>query len=284
MTRTLHFGPVGLAWRFDADDARWRPFLNAYAPYLDGAPGAVTVEAAIGPVVPPYPGAELPSSLIRERRVRGRDFDLGDGLVRGTLARDDHILCTIDPVLLAGVGLRVLEQFFYLLFYQAALGGAAAEGRAPFLLHSSAVLVGERAHVFCGPSESGKSTAAANSSAHVVLTDEAVVITPGPDGLRAAGSPVNPFCPLKRPGEGALAGVYLLEQAPAHAVLPIARSDAAPRLTAEIMVPLMLLETDLTLGMARALDRALLLYAAGGVRRLRLLPDPGFWTLLEPPA
>ena len=48
------------------------------------------------------------------------------------------------------------------------------------------------------------------------------------------------------------------------------------------MLPLGLLETSLARGMARALDRALLLYADGGVRRLRLLPDPDFWDLLVP--
>ena len=282
MSQTLHFGPVALAWRFDADDRRWDPFRAAYAPWLDAAPGDLVVEATLAGAVghePPAP--PLPSSLYRARRVSGREFDLGDGLVRGTLARADLCRCEIHPVLLRGVGLRVLEQFFYLLFYETALA-AAEEARAPFLLHGSALLAPRGVHVFCGPSESGKSTAAGHPCAHTVLTDECVVLAPDAGGVRAAGSPVNPFCAARRPGSGPLAGLYLIEKGPAHDLQPIGRADAVPRITAEIMLPLGLLETGLARGMARALDRALLLYAGGAVRRLRLLPDAGFWPLLEP--
>ncbi len=283
MSQTLHFGPVALAWRFDADDPRWRPFQAAYAPWLDAAPGDLVVEAALaGDLDDEPPAPRLPSSLYRARRVSGRDFDLGDGLVRGTLVRTDLCRCVIHPILLRGVGLRVLEQFFYLLFYQTALAAADAEALAPFLLHGSAVLSPRGAHVFCGPSESGKSTAAGHQCAHTVLTDECVVFSPGAGGMRAAGSPVNPFCVARRPGAGPLAGLYLIEKAPAHALQPIGRAEAVPRITAEIMLPLGLLETSLARGMARALDRALLLYAGGVVRRLCLLPDPGFWPLIEP--
>ncbi|MHB8078491.1 MAG: hypothetical protein ACYDIE_04475 [Candidatus Krumholzibacteriia bacterium] len=281
MLQTLHFGPVALAWRIDAADPRWRPFQAAYAPWLDGAPGDLVIEAALADDAG-GPPPRLPSSLYRARRVDGRDFDLGDGLVRGTLARTDLCRCVIHPVLLDGVGLRVLEQFFYLLFYQTALAAVEAEARAPFLLHGSAVLAPRGVHLFCGPSESGKSTAAGHPCAHTVLTDECTVLAPEPGGLRATGSPVNPFCAARRPGSGPLAGLYLIEKALAHALLPIGRAEAVPRLTAEIMLPLGLLETDLARGMARALDRALLLYAGGRVRRLCLLPDAGFWPLLEP--
>lgn len=280
MATTLHFGPVALAWRFDAADPRWDPFLAAYAPWLDGRPGDLVVEATVaGDNAAPPP---LPSSLYRAREVRGREFDLGAGLVRGALVRGDLCRCRIHPVLLRGVGLRVLEQFFYQLFYQTALAGAGTEAVAPFLLHGSAVLAAGGVQVFCGPSESGKSTAAGHAGPRAVLTDECVVLTPVAGGMDAAGSPVNPFCAARRPGAGPLGGLNLIEQAPEHALLPIGRAEAVPRLTAEIMLPLGLLETGLARGMARALDRALLLYAGGKVRRLRLLPDPGFWPLLEP--
>lgn len=279
MTTTLHVGPIGLRWRIDDGDPAWRPFLQAYGPWLDEGAGRLTVEAEPGG---PAPAAPLPDSLIRARVVRGRDFDLGDGLVRGTVRGGGEVACTIAPVLLRGVGLRVLEQFFYLLFHEAALDGAAATDRAPFLLHASAVLSGGRVHVFTGPPESGKSTAAANSRPRAILTDECVAIVPGPEGLRAIGTPVNPFCAERVPGEGPLAAVCLLEKAPEHALLPVSTAQAVPLLVPEVMLPLRLLETDLGLGMGRALDRALLLCRSGLVRRLRLRPDPGFWALLEP--
>jgi len=273
-------GPVRLGWRLDAGDARWAPFRAAYARWLDDAPPDLVVAAEIGPARA-APGGPLPDSLIRARVVRGRDFDLGDGLVRGLVAGGDGVACTVDPVLLQGIGLRVLEQFLYLLFHQAALAGAPAAAAAPFLLHGSAVLDRGRVRVFTGPSEAGKSTAAANSRPRPILTDECVAIVPGPAGLRALGTPVNPFCAERAPGEGPLAGVHLLEKAAAHARLPVAAAEAVPRLVPEIMLPLGLLETDLGVGMGRALDRALLLCRAGVVERLRLLPDPGFWALLE---
>lgn len=284
MQRIMAFGPVGFAWRLDADDRRWQPFLTSYAAYLrddDKAPSLLTIDALIGPAAAGA-AVRLPNSLIRARAVSGRDFDLGDGLVRGVIGSDGGVRCTIAPVLLHGVGLRVLEQFFYLLFHEAALAGAAEESAAPFLIHGSAVLDGERAHVFCGPSESGKSTAAENSRPRPILTDECVAIGNGPDGLCASGTPVNPFCQERRPGSGTLAGVHLIEQAPTHARLPIARAAAVPRLTAEIMVPLRLLETSLAVGMGRAIDRSLRLCSAGIVDRLRLRPDGGFWALLAP--
>lgn len=286
MQRIMAFGPVDLAWRIDAGDRRWQPFLTSYSAYLredHGVRALLTIEARIGQPAD-HPVARLPNSLIRARTVRGRDFNLGDGLVGGVVGSAGDVRCTIDPVLLQGVGLRVLEQFFYLLFHEAALGGAAEERVAPFLMHGSAVLDGERVHVFCGPSESGKSTAAGNSQPRPILTDECVAISDGPDGLWAAGTPINPFCTSKRPGGGPLTGIHLIEQAPVHERLPIARKAAVPRLTAEIMVPLGLLETHLATGMARAIDRALRLCAAGSVDRLRLLPDGGFWALLAPDA
>ncbi len=284
MKRTLRIGPAALEWTLDAADPRWEQFLAAYAAYADGERPALATMRIEAEIERPRPGpaARLPASLIRARAVRGRDFDVADGLIVGTLPAPDLCRCRLHPALLAGGGLRVLEQFLYLLFYQAVHGGAERPDRAPFILHASAALAPRGAHVFCGPSRSGKSVAAENSRAHRVLTDEAVVVTARPDGAWIEGSPVNPFCADKRPGGGPLAGLYLLRQASAHELRELPRGEALPRLTQEIMVPLGPLELDLSLGMARALDCALRLWETGRVRELRLLPDPGFWRLLEP--
>ncbi len=281
MNATLGFGPIQLTWRFDPRDPRWAPFRTAYGAWLSDAVPHLVIDAEAGAPAANSAGPPLTDSLIRCRTVNGRDFDLGEGLVRGTVSGQGQVECTIAPILLSGVGLRVLEQFFYLLFYEAALGGAAHESAAPFLMHGAAVLSGDRVHVFSGPPQAGKSTAAANSRPRAILTDECVAIIPGPGGPRAAGTPVNPSCAERTPGEGPLGAVHLLEKASAHALLPIATAQAVPRLVPEIMLPLRLLETDLGLGMARALDRALLLCRARLVHLLRLRPDPGFWSLLE---
>ena len=277
----MRFGPVVFAWRIDDANPRWNPFLDAYAAHFarhSNACATVAIEAAVGEF---RPTSKLPPSLIRGRVVRGRDFDLGDGLVRGAVPCEGEVRCTIDPVLLNGNGLRLLEQFFYLLFHEAALVGTTSDATRPFLMHGSAVLSQERVHVFTGPSEAGKSTAAANSRPRAILTDECVAIVPGLDGLCAMGTPVNPFCVERTLGEGPLKGVYLLEKTFTHTLLPVATAEAVTRLVPEVMVPLRLLETDLGVGMGRALDRALLLCRAGLVRRLQFKPDPGFWRLLE---
>ena len=278
----LRIGPVALEWRLDDGDGRWQPFLDAYAAYTDGErPPVATlaVEAEIGPWNGPV---LLPGSLVRARRVRGRDFDIANGLIAGALPEPDRCVCRFHPALLAGNGLRVFEQFFYLLFYQAAHAGVERTADAPFLLHAAAALAPGGVHVFCGPSRSGKSTAIGNSRAHRVLTDEAVVLVPQPGGYRAEGSPINPECAFKQPGSGPLAGVYLLVQADRHELRPAAREDGLLRLTQEVMVPLGPLETNLSLGSARALDCAARLWAIRPAQELRLLPDPGFWRLLEP--
>jgi len=284
MKRTLRLGPAALEWHLDGGDARWQPFLTAYAAYEDGArPPAATlvVEAEIGRPEA-RAGRSLPASLVRARRVTGRDFDVDGGLIAGTLPAADRCRCRLHPALMAGNGLRVLEQFFYLLFYQAVHGGGERTADAPFLLHAAAALAPRGVHVFCGPSRSGKSTAIGNSRAHRVLTDEAVAITPEPSGAWAEGGPVNPSCVFKEPGGGPIAGVYLLAQASKHELRPLSRQAALPRLMQEVMVPLGPLELNLGLGAARAFDCAARLWAIQPVRELRLLPDPGFWRLLEP--
>lgn len=292
MERTLRIGPVALTWRLDAGDRRWEPFLAAYAAYFQaGGPpprARLTIETEVGPATPDG-AARLPVSMARARRVSGRDFDVAQGLIAGTVPAADLCRCRLDPVLLAGCGLRVLEQFFYLLFYQAALQEGEPAADAPFLLHGSAARTGRGVHVFCGPSGAGKSTAAGHSRAHTILTDEAVVVTPaappapgaGPAEVWIDGSPINPFNVDKEPGGGPLAGLYLLAKAPVHALRPVPREEALPRLTQEVMVPLGLLETDMATGMARALERAHRLWASGRVQELHFRPDPGFWALLE---
>jgi hypothetical protein len=230
---TMNLGPIKLEWMIDTDDPGWGDFLTAYRPFLDRTAGHLTIEAEI---IAPRAGAArpvLPASFIRHRRLKGSDFVLGDDLIRGSARGPARLACSIHPILLTGQGLRVLEQFLYLLFYETALARAARESEAPFLLHSSGVLHRGGVFAFCGPAGSGKSTALS-------------------------------LCPA-----GSLLG-------------DISRREAVPRLVAEVIAPIGLFETDLSLAMGRALTCALSLFATGRVKRLRFRPDPGFWSLLDP--
>ena len=281
MLQTLAFGPVRLAWELDPAALHWDEFLAGYRAYLDDGPGDLRVEAAVQDVPPGAPRPPLPNSFIRRRSLRGREFDLGDGLIRGDL-RGDACRCAIHPALLHGTGLRVLEQFFYLLYHHVILAGAERTAGFPFLLHSSAALQDGRAHVFCGPAGRGKSTAAALSTPRPVLTDECTALDLGPGGLRATGTPINPFCREKRPGSAPVAGLHLLSQAAEHARRPVPRDEAVPRLTAEVIAPVGLLEDAPQRGLVRALDCALALYRTGLVGELYFRRDPGFWRVIAP--
>jgi hypothetical protein len=281
--RTLVFGAVGLTWKIDAGHPHWAEFLAGYADYLQDRPGQLQVEAALQEVPPQAPRPSLPNSFIRYRLLRGADFDLGDGLIRGTL-HGDSCRCTIHPVLLHGNGLRVLEQFFYLLYYQVALGYAPRLAEMPFLLHSSAVLQNGRGHLFCGPAGTGKSTVAALSAPRPILTDECTVVNLAPDIPQVSGTPINPFFREKRPGEAPLAALHLLTQADRHARQPLPRSLAVPRLSAEVIAPVGLMEEAAARSLGRALDCALALYRTGLVDELFFRRDVGFWDHLASPA
>jgi hypothetical protein len=110
-----------------------------------------------------------------------------------------------------------------------------------------------------------------------------MVLQPQADQLWVTGTPVNPFCTEKSPDNGPLAGLFLLDQATDHAVCSVSRQEAVPKLTAEVILPLGLMEPDLNRGLARSLDRALKIYRTGMVQKLRFRRDSGFWPLLLAP-
>ncbi|MFH1844020.1 MAG: hypothetical protein ABIF77_12510 [bacterium] len=281
MPYTLNLGPVKLAWDFDADNLHWQEFLAGYRNYLDHSNGDLTLAASVLDVLADSPRPRLPNSFIRERNIEGDRFDLGDGLITGSLPRDNRCHCVIHPVLLHGSGLRVLEQFFYLLFHHVTRSSGRELTAGPFLLHSSSVLQAGTVKIFCGPAGSGKSTAASLSSPRAVLTDECTVLQATGDGLAATGSPINPFCPEKIPGHGPVASLYLLRQAEQHRLVELPRQAAVPRLAAEIITPVGLTDRVVARGLVRALDLALLLYSRCHVQELQFRRDAEFWQLLD---
>ena len=275
MTFKIAFGPVTLAWNTDDRDPRFQEFHDAYAAYVTDRPADVTVTASVIDTKPSDPEPILPNSFMRAREVRGDTFILGENLVIGTLANERDCRCEIHPVLLSGCGLRVLEQFFYLMFQHAVRLSDTAPDRTPFLLHCCAARGPEGALLFSGPSGSGKSTIASLCPAGTVLTDECAIITPGDGGYSVSGSPVNPTFTAKVAGSAPLSRIYLISHGEATRIGDISSLEAVPRLTAEIMVPVGLLETDMELAMTRALDTAIGLMGAAAVKALAFRPDGG---------
>ena len=83
------------------------------------------------------------------------------------------------------------------------------------MLHAAGVVHDARARVFCGPSESGKTTVARLAGARAVLSDESVVLRPGAGGYRACATPffgeAGPV-PTQSSGDAPLAAIYFLRK------------------------------------------------------------------------
>jgi hypothetical protein len=279
-TFNMSFGPIQLAWHLDQDDPEWQEFLAAYRAYEGEGPGDFRINARTMPIDPANPQPVLPNSFMWGRRIDGPNFDLGDGLIRGTLTDETACECDIHPTLLHDCGLRVLEQFFYLLFQQTVTRKFGRNEQTPFLLHCSAAATDSGAMVFCGPSGAGKSTIAANCPPGTILTDECAIIQPQATGAIVTGSPVNPFCTFKTPGTHRLQTLYTISHGQSNTIAPADTFSIIPRLTAEIMVPLGLMETDMGLAMTRAMDAALRLKQMIAVKELGFLPNNTFWDLV----
>jgi len=158
------------------------------------------------------------------------------------------------------------------------LAARAAIDRGGFALHGAAVLRDGRAHVFAGPSRSGKSTAVRLSRPATSMGDDFAVLVP--EGGRWC-VPALPFDNAERidheppPGLVPLATVWRLFQAPRHAVERPARLAAIASLLGCVAFPWAVPEAaDLLL--ARAAE----IVEQGRFGHLQFRPDPGFWSLL----
>jgi hypothetical protein len=220
----------------------------------------------------------LPNSLLTTKTVgAGGEFDIADGLIRGyydQVARRGELKA--KGVLLEGRLMRIFEQ----VLYQAHVSARQAAGLPGFLVHSAGVVADHRGFLFVGPSEAGKTTAALNSMAWHVLGDEMILVIPGGNGPEIVGTSFNGTFRDKHPGRAPLAGVFLLEQAPRHALLPVGQAEATATIAGEIVPPVGLDELPGARTLAAMTDLAAQLVDRVEVARLELLPDPGFWRII----
>ncbi len=261
-------------------DCRQAAFARGLAKWFDhpsapGEPHIVLDTVIVGHEDAPT----LPNSLLTTK-VLGDDgaFDIADGLITGSYdAAARRGTVSAKAVLLEGRLMRIWEQ----ILYQGWVSAAAAAGHGGFLIHSSAVIADGQGFLFVGPSEAGKSTAALNSSAWHVLSDEMNLVTPGPDGPEVVGTLFNGTFREKAPGRAPLAGVFLLNQAPHHALGPVGRAEAVAALAAEFVPPVGLDQVPDETTIPAMIDTAAAFVEQVEVLRLDLLPDPGFWTLIS---
>ncbi len=149
------------------------------------------------------------------------------------------------------------------------------------MIHSCAVIAAGSGFLFVGPSESGKTTAAINSSAHHVLGDEMNLVMGNPAGLLLEGTPFNGTFKAKKPGRAPLRAVFLLQQAPHHRISAINSSEAATLLAAEVVPPVGLDQIPGPETVPAMVDSAVAIIEKVPVFRLELMPDPGFWNVIS---
>jgi hypothetical protein len=123
--------------------------------------------------------------------------------------------------------------------------------RGDLVLHASAVLIEDRAVLFCGPSGRGKSTLAliASSAGHPVLSEDGAVIElggdsavawPGPGGVCSdggrAGGPRTISTSLEAPGPAPVGAVcFLAPRGPRLEVTPLAPAQAVSSLVPSLV-------------------------------------------------
>jgi hypothetical protein len=145
------------------------------------------------------------------------------------------------------------------------------------LVHASSAIRGSSAYLFAGVSGVGKTTISRLAPPDVhVLTDEMSYLRKEPGHFRAYGTPFAGD--LARPGENLsapLAGIYLLNQAPANRIEDVSAADAVRGMMANILF--FAHDPELVEALFEA---AIDLVRRVPVRRLNFVPDASVWDLI----
>ncbi len=143
---------------------------------------------------------------------------------------------------------------------------------APALVvHGTLLAHGGCTFLCCGVSGAGKSTLAAMLGERA-LCDELALVRPAAGGFEGVALPYWEA----RPGAGPLAGVFVLEQAPAHR-----RHRLDPRRTVRELRRHVCWPTEDPAAMEQALGTLTALAAAVPTWRLEFARDPGVWDVIR---
>ncbi|MBN2158531.1 MAG: hypothetical protein JW807_03975 [Spirochaetes bacterium] len=221
---------------------------------------------------------EIPESLFTAKKVDGRTFVIGDGVIRGEIASGPaEIRLWVKKGLMIGQRTRVFEQILYQAFYSCRM---IRQSNA-VLAHCSGVLFRKDGFMFAGPSGSGKSTIASLSRGHHVLNDEICLLEFGTSGITIHGTPFNGFFKDKKGGSAPLKAVFLLGHGASHTISSPKEADAIPLLAKEIVPPVALHEQQSVRIFIAMMDTAEAIYRSVPVYRLDFLPDAGFWDEID---
>lgn len=221
----LHIDVAGHVFRIVGAPAVSRAWITErYRPFLTDKPPSMTLTVR-------------PDAHWRRGRPLRPRVELDEGAFRITLAncRADGDLTTkrarlAVPRVPSALSPSLLRALSSLLLVR----------EAGFLLHASAVVEKGGAWVFCGPSESGKTTIARLAGDRPVLNDETVAIARRARGYAACATPffgeggpamatVNAEAPIR--------GVFFLHQAPRFSHRPLAAGEAVARAWSQVFLP-----------------------------------------------
>jgi hypothetical protein len=108
------------------------------------------------------------------------------------------------------------------------------------MLHAAAVVDAGRALVFCGPSESGKTTVARLAGRRPVLSDETVALRPDDVGYRACATPffgeAGPVA-AQTNAEAAPAAIFFLRKGASFGHRRLGRGEAVQRAFSQVFLP-----------------------------------------------
>ncbi|HOX27196.1 MAG TPA: hypothetical protein PLL30_15785 [Candidatus Krumholzibacteria bacterium] len=239
-------------------------------------PAAATIRLDLD-LVPHSDIPAIPNSLILAKTLTADGFDIAGGLIRGRFDRRSGTgELHVKTILTSGRLTRVFEQ----ILYQAWHSARERAGYDACLIHSAGVIHADRGFLFVGASEAGKTTVARLSRDRIVLNDEMNLVEFEPGGPRLVGTPFNGHFRDKGAGAAPLAAVLLLEHGPEHRLDVVGPGAAASAIGGQVAPPVGLDGIGgggTTQAMLEAGSR---LVEAAPVRRLRFLPDAGFWPLL----
>jgi hypothetical protein len=225
-------------------------------------------------VIPHDDKPKLPYSLFKNKIVHKKRFSIDSNLVSGWFFPEKRCgEINIKRVLTSNGGAQVFEQLLFQAFYSA----RNILNYDAFLIHSSGVIKDNAGFLFVGASGRGKTTIARLSRELCVINDEINLISFRGEKIYIHGTPFNGLFKDKAPGKAPLRAIFFITHGLEHSINGISKTEAIASIAGEIVPPMGLENTFTKEISITMLDMAERLCNNIPLKKLKFLPDPGFW-------